>query len=76
MSDASGVPQGIANVWFMRLGASGNSPILSATAQFWSPYCGRIYIFKKKINLSTSLAGQVVGVKEVDDGIWQVSDSC
>jgi hypothetical protein len=28
-------------------------------------YCGRICIFKKKINLSTSLAGQAVGIKEV-----------
>jgi hypothetical protein len=27
----------------------------------------------KKINLSTSLAGQAVGIKEVDDGIWLVS---
>jgi hypothetical protein len=35
--------------------------------------CGRICIFRKKINLSTSLAGQVVGIKEVDDGIWLVS---
>jgi|ERR1700684_1154782 len=32
-------------------------------------YCGRICIFKKKINLSTSLAGQAVGIKEVDEGI-------
>jgi hypothetical protein len=29
--------------------------------------CGRICMFKKKINLSTSLAGQAVGIKEVDD---------
>ena len=36
-------------------------------------YCGRICIFKKKINLSTSLSGQAVGIKEVDDGIWLVS---
>jgi hypothetical protein len=28
---------------------------------------------QKKINLSTSLAGQAVGIKEVDDGIWLVS---
>jgi transposase len=35
--------------------------------------CGRTCIFKKKINLSTSLAGQAVGIKEVDDGIWLVS---
>jgi len=36
-------------------------------------YCGRICIFRKKINLSTSLAGQAVGIKEVDDGIWLVT---
>jgi hypothetical protein len=36
-------------------------------------YCGRICIFRKKINLSTSLAGQTVGIKEVDDGIWLVT---
>jgi hypothetical protein len=35
--------------------------------------CGRICIYKKKINLSTSLAGQAVGIKAVDDGIWLVS---
>jgi hypothetical protein len=35
--------------------------------------CGRICIFRKKINLSTSLAGQAVGIKEVDEGIWLVS---
>jgi hypothetical protein len=35
--------------------------------------CGRICIYKKKINLSTSLGGQAVGIKEVDDGIWLVS---
>ena len=35
--------------------------------------CGRLCLYKKKINLSVSLAGQAVGVKEVDDGIWLVS---
>ncbi len=35
--------------------------------------CGRICIYRKKINLSKSLAGQAVGIKEVDDGIWLVS---
>jgi hypothetical protein len=25
---------------------------------------------RKKINISTVLAGQRVGIKEVDDGIW------
>lgn len=35
--------------------------------------CGRLCFLRKKINLSTSLAGQAVGIKEVDDGIWLVS---
>ncbi len=30
-------------------------------------------LYRKKINLSTCLAGQAVGIKEVDDGIWLVS---
>ena len=35
--------------------------------------CGRICMHRKKINLSTVLAGQRVGLKEVDDAIWLVS---
>ena len=35
--------------------------------------CGRICMHRKKINLSTVLAGQKLGIKEVDDGIWLVS---
>ena len=35
--------------------------------------CGRLCLYRKKINLSVTLAGQAVGVKEVDDGIWLVS---
>jgi transposase InsO family protein len=35
--------------------------------------CGRLCLYRKKINLSISLAGQAVGVKEVEDGIWLVS---
>jgi transposase InsO family protein len=35
--------------------------------------CGRICLHRKKINISTALAGQRVGIKEVDDGIWIVS---
>ena len=35
--------------------------------------CGRICLHRKKINLSKSLAGQAVGIKEVEDGIWLVS---
>jgi hypothetical protein len=36
-------------------------------------HCGRLCLYRKKINLSTCLAGQYVGIKEVDDGIWLVS---
>jgi transposase InsO family protein len=35
--------------------------------------CGRLCIYRKKINISTVLAGQKLGIKEVDDGIWLVS---
>jgi putative transposase len=35
--------------------------------------CGRICLGRKKINLSTVLAGQAVGIKEVHDDIWLVS---
>ncbi|GKX35647.1 MAG: transposase [Rhizobiaceae bacterium MnEN-MB40S] len=35
--------------------------------------CGRICMARKKINVSTVLAGQKLGVKEVDDGIWLIS---
>jgi hypothetical protein len=34
---------------------------------------GRLYLCRKKINLAPVLAGQAVGIKEVDDGIWLVS---
>ena len=37
--------------------------------------CGRLCLYRKKINLSVCLAGQAVGIKEVDDGIWLVSFS-
>ena len=35
--------------------------------------CGRICFGVRKINLSTALAGQNVGIKEVSDKIWLVS---
>jgi len=35
--------------------------------------CGRICMHHKKINVSHSLSGQKLGIKEVDDGIWLVS---
>jgi transposase InsO family protein len=41
--------------------------------QYLVTACGRICMHRKKVNLSTVLAGQKVGLKEVDDGIWLVS---
>ena len=35
--------------------------------------CGRICMHRKRINISHVLAGQKLGIKEVDDGIWLVS---
>jgi transposase InsO family protein len=35
--------------------------------------CGRICMHRKKINISTVMAGQRLGIKEVDDAIWLVT---
>jgi len=35
--------------------------------------CGRICMHRKRINVSTVLAGQRPGIKEVDEGVWIVS---
>ena len=35
--------------------------------------CGRICLHRKRINVSHVLAGQRLGIKEVDEGIWLVS---
>jgi transposase InsO family protein len=35
--------------------------------------CGRLCMHRKRVNISTVLAGQRVGIKEVDEGIWLVS---
>ncbi len=35
--------------------------------------CGRICMHRKKINISTLMAGQRLGIKEIDDGIWLIS---
>ena len=35
--------------------------------------CGRIWMYRKKINISIVMAGQRLGIKEVDDGIWLAS---
>jgi len=35
--------------------------------------CGRICLGQRKINFSVVFAGQLVGIREVDDQVWQVS---
>jgi hypothetical protein len=35
--------------------------------------CGRICMHRKRVNISSVLAGQRLGIKEVDEGIWLVS---
>ncbi len=35
--------------------------------------CGRICLGRRKINLSQVFAGQIIGIKEVEDKIWLVS---
>ncbi len=35
--------------------------------------CGRICMHRKKINISSVMAGQRLGIKEADDGIWLIS---
>lgn len=35
--------------------------------------CGRLCMHRKRISISHVLAGQRVGIKEVDEGIWMVS---
>lgn len=41
--------------------------------QYMVTACGRVCMHRKKINISTVLAGQLVGLKEVEDSIWLVS---
>ena len=35
--------------------------------------CGRICIGRRKINFSVVFAGQEIGIREVEDGVWLVS---
>ena len=49
-----------------------SSTIRSTTATLVTA-CGRICLHRKKINISTVFAGQRLGIKEVDDGVWLVS---
>lgn len=76
----------IVTAWSPKRGASRNLHFLDQALPGHSrtalpvprPYvmvtsCGPLCLFRKKINLSRCLAGQAVGVKEVDEGIWLVS---
>ena len=36
-------------------------------------HCGRICMGRRKINLSRVFAGELVGLREVDDQVWLVS---
>ena len=47
--------------------------ILFTTRPSTSPAAGVSVSIAKKINLSTVFAGQAVGIKEVEEGIWPVS---
>ena len=42
-------------------------------ATSWSPLAGASACTARRVNISTVLAGQRVGIKEVDEGIWIVS---
>ena len=44
----------------------------AATTQL-SLHSTGICLHRKKINLSTEFAGQAIGIKEVEEGIWLVS---
>jgi hypothetical protein len=44
---------------------------LARSANCWSPLADDFAC--KRINISTVLAGQKLGIKEIDDGIWLAS---
>jgi hypothetical protein len=50
-----------------------NGYIRSTDREVGVTACGRPCLHRKRINNSTVLAGQKLGIKEVDDGIWLVS---
>jgi hypothetical protein len=54
------------------MAACRNSPIRFTTTPSTSPTVGAS-VGTAKINLSTVFAGQAVGIKEVEEGIWLVS---
>ena len=50
-----------------------NSSIRSTIARFLSPPVAASACIARGVNVSTVLAGQKLGIKEVDDGIWLAS---
>jgi hypothetical protein len=55
-----------------RIRACRNSVTAARQANTVTAY-GRVCMHHQKINISTVLAGQLVGLKEVEEGIWLVS---
>jgi hypothetical protein len=51
----------------------GRVEIASFLADVLVTACGRLCLHRKRINISTVLAVQKLGIKEVDDGIWLAS---
>ena len=67
MTSLTGVPARSASSWSAEL----TYPLHDRDALVTA--CGRICMHRKRVNISTVLAGQRLGIKEVDDGIWIVS---
>jgi hypothetical protein len=56
------------SVWWLRLDTA-----IERIKRFWLPLAVRLCPHRKRINISTVLAGQKFAIKEVDEGIWLVS---
>jgi putative transposase len=72
----------------LALGASHPGDVYTPSARVYAPppepeypyhdrsvrvtHCGRICVGRRKINLSTVFAGEIVGIREVEDQIWLV----
>jgi hypothetical protein len=62
-------------MWLHRVAITAclSCPIRFMTVTFSSRPADGSGLHRKKINISIVLAGQRLGIKEVDDGIWLVS---
>jgi hypothetical protein len=56
------------SVWWLRLDTA-----IERIKRFWLPLAVRLCPHRKRINISTVLAGQKFAIKEVDEGIWLLS---